>query len=116
MPIVVKSGSLNLLEPSGTVQACNEIAVHFEYVILIAFPRQEWLLERASVLRLYVLCLSCRLFTAVIRIKCQTLYHAFCRYEGVPDSLGSLHIQRDSKRWTQLRVCISKLELVTNTM
>jgi hypothetical protein len=30
---------------------------HSEYVILTAFPRQQWLHERASVLRLYVLCL-----------------------------------------------------------
>ena len=28
MPIVLKSGSLNLLEPSGPVQACNEIAFY----------------------------------------------------------------------------------------
>jgi len=27
---------------------------HAEYVILISFPRQQWLRERASVLRLYV--------------------------------------------------------------
>jgi len=27
--IVLKSGSLNLLEPSGPVQACNGIALHF---------------------------------------------------------------------------------------
>ena len=32
---------------------------HSEYVILIAFPRQDWLRERASMLRLYVHCLSC---------------------------------------------------------
>jgi hypothetical protein len=30
-----------------------------EYVILIAFPRQQWLRERASMLRLYVHCVSC---------------------------------------------------------
>jgi hypothetical protein len=28
-PIVLKSGSLKLLEPSGTVQACNGIVLHF---------------------------------------------------------------------------------------
>jgi hypothetical protein len=28
VPIVMKSGSLNLLEPSGPVQACNGIALH----------------------------------------------------------------------------------------
>jgi hypothetical protein len=29
VPIVLKSGNLNLLEPSGPVQACNGIALHF---------------------------------------------------------------------------------------
>jgi hypothetical protein len=32
---------------------------HLEYVILIAFTRQQWLRERASMFRLYVHCLSC---------------------------------------------------------
>jgi hypothetical protein len=31
VPIVLKSGSLNLLEPSGPVQACNGIALPFTY-------------------------------------------------------------------------------------
>jgi len=29
VPIVLKSGSLNLLEPSGPVQSCNGIALPF---------------------------------------------------------------------------------------
>jgi hypothetical protein len=29
VPIVLKSGNLNLLEPSGPVQACNGIALPF---------------------------------------------------------------------------------------
>jgi len=29
VPIVLKSGRLSLLEPLGTVQACNGIALHF---------------------------------------------------------------------------------------
>jgi hypothetical protein len=29
VPTVYKSGSLNLLEPSGPVQACNGTALHF---------------------------------------------------------------------------------------
>jgi hypothetical protein len=37
----------------------NTIVTHSEYVILIAFPRQQWLRERASVLRLYKRSLSC---------------------------------------------------------
>jgi len=36
VPIVLKSGSLNLLEPSGTVQACNGIALPFTNVISIS--------------------------------------------------------------------------------
>ena len=31
---------------------------HSEYVILIVFPRQQWLRERASMLRLHVHCMS----------------------------------------------------------
>ena len=31
MQIVLKSGSLNLLEPSGPVQACNGIALPLPY-------------------------------------------------------------------------------------
>jgi hypothetical protein len=34
---------------------------HSEYVILIAFSLQQWLHERASLLRYYVRCLSCSL-------------------------------------------------------
>jgi hypothetical protein len=33
VPIVLKSGSLNLLELSGPVQACNGIASPFKYVV-----------------------------------------------------------------------------------
>jgi hypothetical protein len=32
VPIVLKSGSLNLLEPSGPVKACNGIALPCKYV------------------------------------------------------------------------------------
>jgi hypothetical protein len=32
---------------------------HSEYVILFAFPLQQWMHERASLLRLYLQCLSC---------------------------------------------------------
>jgi hypothetical protein len=42
---------------------------HSEYVMLIYFPRQQWSHERASMLRLYVHCLSCWNFhTSVIAI------------------------------------------------
>ena len=32
---------------------------HSEHAILFAFPRQQWLRERASMLRLYEHCLPC---------------------------------------------------------
>jgi hypothetical protein len=35
---------------------------HSEYVIIIAFPREQWLGERASILRLYVHRLPLELF------------------------------------------------------
>jgi hypothetical protein len=34
VPIVMKSGSLNRVEPSGPVQACNGIAFNFYRIIL----------------------------------------------------------------------------------
>ena len=37
MPIVLKYGSLNLLEPSGPVQACNTIALPFTFETLLAY-------------------------------------------------------------------------------
>jgi len=49
MPIVLKSGSLSLLEPSGPVQACNGIALPLPY--LIAFSLQHWLHQGASMFR-----------------------------------------------------------------
>jgi len=36
------------------------IDTYSEYVILIAFPQQQWMHERALMLRLYVHCMSCQ--------------------------------------------------------
>jgi hypothetical protein len=38
----------------------KSIDTYSEYVILIAFPQQQWLHERASMLRLHGHCLSCQ--------------------------------------------------------
>jgi hypothetical protein len=35
---------------------------HSEYVVRIVFPRQQWLRERALILRVYVPCLCCVLY------------------------------------------------------
>ena len=40
MPIVLKSGNLNLLEPSGLVQACNGIAVPFAFFFILVLLTQ----------------------------------------------------------------------------
>jgi len=40
-PTVLKSGSLNLLEPSGPVQACDEIAVPFNVQDIVPPVRPE---------------------------------------------------------------------------
>jgi len=40
MPIVLKSGSLSLLEPSGPVQACNGIALPFTAITMYQSPPQ----------------------------------------------------------------------------
>jgi hypothetical protein len=41
VPIVLKSGSLNLLEPSGPVKACNGVALPFIYRTLKFLALQE---------------------------------------------------------------------------
>jgi hypothetical protein len=60
---------------------------HSQYVILIAFPRQQWLRERASMPRLYVHCLSPLLFP-VYRLPstfnhCHRTLHALCRHTPI---------------------------------
>jgi len=41
VPNVLKSGNLNLLEPSGPVQACNGIALPFYSPITLPFFSQS---------------------------------------------------------------------------
>jgi hypothetical protein len=42
VPIVLKSGSLNLLEPSGPVKACNGIALPFTIAETVKLHRLHW--------------------------------------------------------------------------
>jgi len=42
VPIVLKSGSLNLLEPSGPVQACNGMAFFTFCIIDIIIEESFW--------------------------------------------------------------------------
>jgi hypothetical protein len=41
MPIVLKSGSLNLLEPSGPVQACNGIGLPLPFYEMLGQPTTD---------------------------------------------------------------------------
>ena len=49
MPIVLKSGSLKLLEPSGPVQACSGIALSF--ITPDAYIEKEGICFLASILK-----------------------------------------------------------------
>jgi hypothetical protein len=69
------------------------IQTHTEYVTLIAFPRQQWLRERASILRLCVYFLSC--FTTLSSCERQSLhsgdYEEGCFLEWTPYSSADVY-------------------------
>jgi len=46
VPIVLKSGSLNLLEPSGPVQACNGIALPFTFTFIYLSVSYDFLYSK----------------------------------------------------------------------
>jgi hypothetical protein len=48
MPIALKSGSLNFLEPSGPVQACNGIILPFLLFIYATAKKQNTLFYHGS--------------------------------------------------------------------
>jgi hypothetical protein len=72
VPIVLKSGSLKLLEPSGPVKACIGIVftdTHSFYVIglLIDFPCQQWFRKRA--MALHYTCIAYLVFLSFILVS-----------------------------------------------
>jgi len=66
------------------------IQTHSEYVILIAFPPQQWLYERASML-LNVHCLFCVYFPPCNPIHCRCINNIIC----CPVS-GTVHTQQQA--------------------
>jgi hypothetical protein len=59
---------------------------HSEYVIVIAFPQQRLLREHASMLMVYIHCLSCSFFSvshSCINFHCSDAYKVACL--GVTD-------------------------------
>jgi hypothetical protein len=67
---------------------------HSEYVILIAFPRQEWLSERTSMLLLYVHCLSCSCVLAMLLLlrDLELSTRVYCNSAGFFQSKNVLSI------------------------
>jgi hypothetical protein len=63
---------------------------HSQYVILIAFPRQQWLSERASMLRLYPHRLSCLILLRV-RIPTALLLLSTITSKSVPQYSSIQH-------------------------
>jgi hypothetical protein len=45
VPIVLKSGSLNLLEPSGPVKACNGIALPLPLPVFVTFVVSRFFID-----------------------------------------------------------------------
>ena len=70
MPIVLKSGNLNLLEPSGPVQACNGIAFFFYLYLLLPLYKYLFRLVRRTIF-IFVLQLAVHTFFAT-NLKNQT--------------------------------------------
>ena len=84
---------------------------HSQYVILIAFPLQQWLHERASMLCLYLLCLSClNQFVSDVRLSVLWVLRFFCA-SAVCVVLGR-HISRNNESST---ICCSRHDALSIT-
>ena len=70
VPTVLKSVSLNLLDPSGPVQACNRIALRYTHVMDVF----SWI----QVVALYILLCSHFLFTCSFQFC--SLYHVGIKF------------------------------------
>jgi uncharacterized protein with PQ loop repeat len=53
VPIVLKSGSLNLLEPSGPVKACNGIGLPLDFTVMFTGNFCILTFEKASFFCIY---------------------------------------------------------------
>ena len=79
MPIVLKSGNLNLLEPSGPVQACNGIALPFYSLDNNTEGRSFRLLRGGRLLHKPELCVRF-LILSLVSLGCDDVN--FGRYRG----------------------------------
>jgi hypothetical protein len=76
---------------------------HSEYIIIDAVPQQQWLRERASVLRLHLHCLSC-LTCFVFTVGVIIIYES-----PKPDGIGSLRLTIEAV-YVLVRVTIVAME------
>ena len=88
---------------------------HSEYVILITFQRQKWFHERASILRLYVRCLSCNVLYVYIFYFYDLLYillplcpmeHTRMKYVRMYMRTGRTHIHTYIHTNVRTSVCM----------
>ena len=70
MPNVLKFGSLNILEPSGPVQASNGIALRLESAVMPTVLGGTW---RFFILNLFVLWTVSHIFSSHLDVKVLTL-------------------------------------------
>jgi hypothetical protein len=67
----------NMVHARCTLVTLGYKHVYWEYVIVIAFPWQRWLLKCISVLRLHVCCLSCCKECRFFRVECLLVTFVF---------------------------------------
>jgi hypothetical protein len=84
---------------------------HIEYVLLIAFPRQQWLHELSSMLRLFVHCLLC--LCCMYRLQLPSRYKATRLNQDVREAPTSnyvkgchMHIYRNFDTLCFARQCV----------
>ena len=83
VPIVLKSGNLNLLEPSGSVQACNGIVLLLCRSIMKNFSCS---FLGSNLMPLYKFCLKftyktiCQVNQRILCLWCQTLKYSFAKF------------------------------------
>ena len=96
MPIVLKSGSLNLLEPSGPVQACNATALSKTqlkcYILLVNLSQDTAIFTDPRQIEFIFVCYSIKHIPSDARVflgACPTFYSL--------DSIGSSLLSKVNK-------------------
>ena len=104
---IVESGRPQMTIPCMHIESWIPTATntHLDYVILIPFPLQQWLHERASVLRLYVHCLSFNRFhhhllLSLTSVPLRNYYEIFLKHPSLSNALFILANCRECLKLT----------------